>query len=143
MGKVLPFVKVAIKHQGRFIVCRSVISSESVWDLPGAQVYFGETPLDALSRGSANMLDTVLKKAASIDLFWCLQHNNQEQVLCNLFECDLSSTNFASKFGAEEYLSHDFDTFTQYKFVTLDEFLLSKARIQSESMDQALKKIKL
>lgn len=137
MNQVVTSVKALLKHQGKFLFLQEKLHRETVWDLPGGKIEYGETPQAALLREIREELDLQATVGPSVGLWWFYSKQHQHQVICHTFLCEVvgeCQIDF-SKNPADEH-------FASYRWLTIEEALVSQEVVLEESLREMLEKVK-
>lgn len=133
MPSVLSSVKALLFHDGKFLLLKEDLHKKNIWDLPGGKIEYGESPTDALHRELREELSLSIEIKFAVGVWYFFSSTHKHQVICHTFLCrPVGEMQIdTSKNPADE-------SFTELRWVTIDEALRSKELVLEESFVQLL-----
>ncbi len=126
-------VKGLVRDRDRFLALELDLGSNKVWDLPGGKVRYREDPLVALKREVLEETGLEVSVGRLLGTWYFFRQGDRNQVVATLFDCGVACRNLVVR-----QTHHGSETFSQFKWVTKDEFLSDDFVVSHPSLKQLI-----
>lgn len=118
MQKVFAATKAIIVKNNKFLIIKEIINEKTIWDLPGGEIEYGESPHETVKREVYEEIGLEVEITGLAGIYWFFKEADKKQVVCNTFLCKPKNT----KIDLTKNPAKD-ENILEYKWITPDEFL--------------------